>query len=195
MVAEIHRVHQQGRPILVGTRSVRSSEHLSRMLAAEGLSCQVLNAVRHKEEAQIVAGAGQPGQITIATNMAGRGTDIKLGRGVADLGGLHVIAAERNESSRIDRQLYGRCGRQGDPGSSQAIVSLEDELVTRYAGPAGRGLRARYAARVDDVASPLTSSLFRLAQRRAQRIAYRQRRAVMRTDYWLDEHLSFAGRE
>lgn len=195
MVAEIRRIHQQGRPLLVGTRSVRSSEHLSRLLAAEGLSCQVLNAVRHKEEAQIVAGAGQPGQITIATNMAGRGTDIKLGRGVAELGGLHVIAAERNESGRIDRQLYGRCGRQGDPGSSQAIISLDDELVTRHAGPAGRALKARYSGRVDDVASPLTRSLFRLAQRHAQRIAYRQRRAVMRTDYWLDEHLSFAGRE
>ena len=153
----------------------------------------MLNAVRHKEEAQIVAGAGQGGQITIATNMAGRGTDIKLGRGVAELGGLHVIAAERNESGRIDRQLYGRCARQGDPGSSQAIVSCEDELVTRHAGPLAAGLRARYAGRTDDVASPLTRSLFGLAQFLAQRAAYRQRRAVTRADHWLDENLSFAG--
>ena len=195
IVSEIRRIHQGGRPILVGTRSVQASEHLSRLLAAEGLACQVLNAVRHKEEAQIVAGAGQPSQITIATNMAGRGTDIKLGRGVAKLGGLHVMAADRNESGRIDRQLYGRCARQGDPGSSQAIVSLEDELVTRYTGPLAAGLKTRYARRADDIASPVTRSMFGLAQFNAQRTAYRQRRAVMRTDHWLDEHLSFAGRE
>jgi len=195
IVSEIGRLHQGGCPILVGTRSVRASENLSQLLAADRLVCQVLNAVRHMEEAQIVAGAGQPGQITIATNMAGRGTDIKLGRGVAELGGLHVIAAERNESGRIDRQLYGRCGRQGDPGSGQAIVSLEDELVVRYAAPLAKGLKARYGRRQADLASPVTRALFGLAQSRAQRTAYRQRRAVMRTDHWLDEHLSFAGRE
>ena len=192
IVFEIRAIHDTGRPVLVGTRSVQASEHLSQMLAAKHLSCQVLNAVRHKEEAQIVAGAGQPGQITIATNMAGRGTDIKLGRGVAELGGLHVIAAERNESSRIDRQLYGRCGRQGDPGSSQAIVSLEDELIVRYAGHLGGALRARHGRSMEDIASPLTWSLFRFAQLKAQRIAFRQRKAVTRTDRWLEEYLSFA---
>ena len=195
IVTEICRLHQGSRPILVGTRSVRASEHLTQLLASEGLVSQVLNAVRHKEEAQIVAGAGQPGQITIATNMAGRGTDIKLGRGVAELGGLHVIAAERNESGRIDRQLYGRCARQGDPGSGQAIVSLEDELVVRYTAPLAKGLKARYGNRPDDIASPMTRALFGMAQSRAQRTTYRQRGAVMRTDHWLDEHLSFAGRE
>jgi preprotein translocase subunit SecA len=118
LVEEIRKVHNSGRPILVGTRSVHDSEHLSTLLTAQGLDHQVLNAVRHREEAQIVAEAGQPGKITVATNMAGRGTDIKLGRGVAQLGGLHVIAAERNESGRIDRQLFGRCARQGDPGSA-----------------------------------------------------------------------------
>jgi preprotein translocase subunit SecA len=192
IVSEIRAIHDSGRPILVGTRSVQASEHLSRMLAARHLACQVLNAVRHKEEAQIVAGAGQPGQITIATNMAGRGTDIKLGRGVAELGGLHVIAAERNESTRIDRQLYGRCGRQGDPGSSQAIVCLEDELVVRYAGHLGGVLRARHSRSMEDIASSLTRTLFRLAQSKAQRVAFRQRKAVTRTDRWLDEYLSFA---
>ena len=106
-----------------------------------------------------------------------------------------MIAAERNESGRIDRQLYGRCGRQGDPGSSQAIVCLGDELVTRYAGPLTAGLRRRYAGREGDISSPLTRSLFGLSQFSAQRAAYRQRGAVMRTDHWLDEHLSFAGRE
>jgi preprotein translocase subunit SecA len=195
IVSEIRGIHESGRPILVGTRSVQASEHLSQMLAARHLNCQVLNAVRHKEEAQIVAGAGQPGQITIATNMAGRGTDIKLGRGVAELGGLHVIAAERNESSRIDRQLYGRCGRQGDPGSSQAIVSLEDELIVRYAGHLGALLKARHGRSMDDISSPVTTALFRLAQNKAQRIAFRQRKGVTRTDRWLDEYLSFAGRE
>jgi preprotein translocase subunit SecA len=192
IASEIRTLHETGRPILVGTRSVQASEHLSQMLATRRLRCQVLNAVRHKEEAQIVAGAGQPGQITISTNMAGRGTDIKLGRGVAELGGLHVIAAERNESSRIDRQLYGRCGRQGDPGSSQAIVSLEDELIVRYAGHVGGMLRARHSRSMENIASPVTRSLFRLAQRKAQRIAFRLRKGVTRTDRWLDEYLSFA---
>ena len=130
--------------MLVGTRSVRASEHLSRLLESEGLAHQVLNAVRHKEEAEIVAQAGQPGKITVATNMAGRGTDIKLGPGVADLGGLAVIASERHEAGRIDRQLFGRCARQGDPGTAQAIVSLEDELVARHAPHSSAGLRGRF---------------------------------------------------
>ena len=132
IVAETQRVHETERPVLIGTRSVRDSEQLSEKLKAANLEHQVLNALRHREEAQIVAGAGGAGRITVATNMAGRGTDIKLGRGVAELGGLHVIAAEHNESARIDRQLFGRCARQGDPGSCQAIVSLEDEFVSRY---------------------------------------------------------------
>ena len=131
-------MHATGRPILVGTRSVRASESLSRLLTEQGLEHRVLNAVHHREEAQIVAQAGQQGWITVATNMAGRGTDIKLGPGVAAMGGLHVIATERNESGRIDRQLFGRCARQGDPGSAQAIVSLEDEFVARYARRVGR---------------------------------------------------------
>ena len=133
ILLEIRRVHERRQPVLVGTRSVQASEYISQLLEAENLNHQMLNAVRHREEAQIIAGAGQAGNITVATNMAGRGTDIKLGRGVAELGGLHVIASERNESGRIDRQLFGRCGRQGDPGSAQAFVSFEDELVRRHA--------------------------------------------------------------
>ncbi|MBN1506149.1 MAG: hypothetical protein JW955_04855 [Sedimentisphaerales bacterium] len=194
LVEEIQKVHESGRPVLVGTRSVRDSEHLSGLLAVQGLEHQVLNAVRHREEAQIVAEAGQPGKITVATNMAGRGTDIKLGRGVAEVGGLHVIAAERNESGRIDRQLFGRCARQGDPGSAQAIVSLEDEFVCRYATHLVGYLKRRHVQTSDDVSSALTKATFRLAQSRADRFALSQRKAVMRADHWLDETLGFAGR-
>ena len=193
-VEEIREVHNRGRPILVGTRSVRDSEHLSALLTAGGLEHQVLNAVRHREEAQIVAQAGQPGKITVATNMAGRGTDIKLGRGIAQLGGLHVIAAERNESGRIDRQLFGRCARQGDPGSAQAIVSLEDEFVCRYEAHLTGYLRRRHAQASDDISSALTRTTFHLAQYRADRFALSQRKAVMRADHWLDETLGFAGK-
>ena len=125
-------VHGEGRPVLVGTRSVRDSETLSRRLEEIRLPHRVLNAVRHREEAGIVSLAGTPGAVTIATNMAGRGTDIRLGAGVAERGGLHVIVAECNESARIDRQLFGRAARQGDPGSARLYVSMEDEIVQRF---------------------------------------------------------------
>lgn len=194
IVTEIRQVHATGRPVLVGTRSVHDSEYLSSLLAAEKLDHQVLNAVRHREEAQIVAEAGQAGRITVATNMAGRGTNIKLGRGVADLGGLHVIAAERNESGRIDRQLFGRCARQGDPGSAQAIVSLDDEFVSRYAPALTRHLKKRHANTSDDITSRLTKTAFRWAQLRAERFALQQRKSVMRADHWLEENLGFAGK-
>ena len=168
---------------------------LSQLLREEGLEHKVLNAVRHAEEAQIVAGAGGAGRITVATNMAGRGTDIKLGRRVAELGGLHVIASERHEAGRIDRQLFGRSARQGDPGSAQAIVSLEDELVQRHAKHLGGSLRRRYGGGNGNVSSGLTRRAFDLAQRRAQRMALRQRKGVLRSDDWLEEYLGFAGSE
>ncbi len=195
IVQEIRSIHDTGRPILIGTRSVRASEHLSELLKAEKLSHQVLNAVYHKQEAAIVAQAGQHGNITVATNMAGRGTDIKLGRGVAKAGGLHVIAAEPNESARIDRQLYGRGARQGDPGSAQGIFSLEDEIVSRYAKHSAACLKRRYASNGRDISSPLVRGVFRLAQVRAERLALRQRKSVLRTDHWLDEQLGFTGGE
>jgi len=195
ILLEIHRVHETGRPVLVGTRSVRASEYISQLLEAENLAHQVLNAVRHREEAQIVAGAGQAGRITVATNMAGRGTDIKLGRGVVKLGGLHVIASERNESARIDRQLFGRCARQGDPGSARAIVCLEDEFVSRYAKNLVAYLKKRYAHTTDNISSMTTRAVFRMTQLRAEKLALRQRKSVMRTDHWLEEQLSFTGRE
>ena len=129
---EIQEIHAKGRPILVGTISVEVSESLSRMLQKVGIVHSVLNAKFHQQEAEIVSGAGRRGAVTIATNMAGRGTDIKLGEGVADLGGLHVIGTERHESRRIDRQLRGRCARQGDPGSSHFFISLEDDLMRLF---------------------------------------------------------------
>lgn len=190
---EIQRVHQTGRPILVGTRNVAASERLGLLLDARGLQYRILNAVRHQEEANIIALAGQKHQITIATNMAGRGTDIKLGSGMAGLGGLHVIATERHESGRVDRQLFGRSGRQGDPGSAQAFVSIEDELLRRYLHPAFlRQVQAAVRARLPGNRR-LAQAAFQLAQRNAQKAAYKQRKGVLRMDDWLDEALSFAG--
>ncbi len=132
VLQEIKQIHGHGRPILVGTISVEVSEHLSRMLKREGIIHSVLNAKYHQQEAEIVTRAGQRGSVTIATNMAGRGTDIKLGEAVAEIGGLHVVGTERHEARRIDRQLRGRCARQGDPGSSHFFVSLEDDLMRLF---------------------------------------------------------------
>ena len=134
VLKEITAIHNQGRPILVGTVSVETSEQVSKMLQKAGIIHAVLNAKYHQQEAEIVSRAGQRGAVTIATNMAGRGTDIKLGEGVAGLGGLHVIGTERHESRRIDRQLRGRCARQGDPGSSHFFISLEDDLMRLFGG-------------------------------------------------------------
>jgi preprotein translocase subunit SecA len=132
VIGEIHKTHATGRPVLVGTGSVEESERLSRRLA--GVPHQVLNARHEEQEAAMIARAGELCAVTISTNMAGRGTDIKLAPGVARLGGLHVIGTNRHESRRIDNQLRGRAGRQGDPGSSQVFVSLEDDLLMKYGG-------------------------------------------------------------
>ena len=186
-------MHATGRPILIGTRSVAASERLSARLTERGLYHTLLNAVRNQEEAAIVANAGFKGQITIATNMAGRGTDIKLAPGVPELGGLHVIATERHESGRVDRQLFGRSARQGDPGSAQAFVSAEDELVRRHLPkPLHINLRRALAAGLPG-RQTLGEAAFALAQRKAQQFAYTQRKAVLRMDDWLEEALSFAG--
>ena len=194
VVEEVQRVHAGGRSILIGTRSVEASEQLSRRLTEAGLEHQVLNAVRHEEEAHVVEGAGQPGRITVATNMAGRGTDIKLHPDVAAAGGLHVIATERHESGRVDRQLFGRAARQGDPGSGVAITSCEDELIRRYAR-SSMGWMLRSAAATGAGAGPLTRAMLKAVQRRAQAMAARQRAGVLRSDDWLDEQLGFAGAE
>jgi preprotein translocase subunit SecA len=195
IIKEIQNIHKTGRPLLIGTRSVRTSEHLSNLLRAENLDHQVLNAIYHRSEAQIVAQAGQEGKITVATNMAGRGTDIKLGRGVAKLGGLHVIAAEPNDSGRIDRQLYGRGARQGDPGSARGIFSLEDELLSRYSKKLASHLKNRNAHNTGDISSALVNSVLIYARTKADRMALRQRKSVLKTDHWLDEQLGFSGGE
>jgi preprotein translocase subunit SecA len=135
VIDEIVEMHQKGRPVLVGTVSVDKSERLARLLEKRGIPHNVLNAKQHEREAAVVTEAGQEGAVTIATNMAGRGTDIVLGEGIADRGGLHIIGTERHESRRIDNQLRGRAGRQGDPGSSRFYISLEDDLM-RIFGPA-----------------------------------------------------------
>jgi preprotein translocase subunit SecA len=132
VIDEIAKCVENGRPVLVGTTSVEISELLSRMLKLRGIKHNVLNAKLHQKEAEIVAEAGRAGTVTIATNMAGRGTDIKLGPGVKEAGGLAIIGTERHESRRVDRQLRGRSGRQGDPGSSQFFVSLEDNLMRLF---------------------------------------------------------------
>jgi len=195
IVEEIVRLNEQGRPVLVGTRSVEASEHLAALMEKTAVWYKVLNAVRHKEEAGIVALAGERGAVTIATNMAGRGTDISLGKGVAALGGLHVIASECHEAQRIDRQLFGRCARQGDPGSARLFISMEDEIVRRFAPKVVCStLKAQleagfFAARLSAAATA------RLAQSAAQRLAYRRRRGVLRMDTWLEDSLSFARRD
>lgn len=191
VVEAVAAQYAQGRPVLIGTRSVAASERLSLLLLKAGLPHRVLNARQDREEADIIAEAGEPGRITVATNMAGRGTDIHLGVGVADRGGLHVIATERHDAGRIDRQLFGRCARQGDPGSCQALVSLEDDLVVAHAGRIGRGL-ARQALRLGWHWPALR--VVRQAQRRAERLHARMRAAVLKIDDQLESTLAFAGR-
>jgi preprotein translocase subunit SecA len=185
VVAAIRERHACGQPVLVGTRSVRASEHLAKLLDEARLPYRLLNARQDADEAQIVAEAGEVGRITVATNMAGRGTDINLGAGVAERGGLHVICTERHDSARIDRQLLGRCGRQGDAGSCQAVVSLEDDLPAAQlpALPRGRWL-----------ASWVGRPLLALAQWRAERAHSMARRDLLNLDDYLGDQLAFSGR-
>ncbi len=189
IAADVERMHQMGRPVLIGTRSVDASEKLAIRLDALQLPFNLLNAVRHEEEARIVAEAGLEGKITIATNMAGRGTDIKLGHGIAERGGLHVICCERHEARRIDRQLFGRAARQGDPGSAQSFVCLDDELFRRFVPEA---LRRSLASMSEGLTSKPFLAALNAAQSSAERHAFRGLRAVLATDTWLDVSLSFA---
>lgn len=194
VVARIEEMHRQGRPVLVGTRSVKASEHLSKLMKQRSLPHQLLNARQDLGEALIVAEAGQMGNITVATNMAGRGTDITLGRGVADLGGLHVLATELHEARRIDRQLFGRCGRQGDPGSCEAFISAEDELPKLHSHGIWKVLRRAAANPRQVYPSALRSLNLRVAQRSAERLHRRMRRDLLKIDEHLDSTLAFSGR-
>jgi len=178
VVEEIAEIHASGRPILIGTRSIDKSEHLSKQLLDVGIRHDVLNARYEAEEADIVKRAGEWGRVTVATNMAGRGTDIKLGSGVSELGGLHVIVTEMHDAARIDRQLIGRCGRQGDPGTFRMFLALDDELLLH-----GFGVSSAEYWRDFGIAAtkPLErhASLFRRAQRNIEKRAFAQRRRLM----------------
>ena len=187
IVKEVFRIHEKGRPILIGTKDIDESERLAEMVTALGLECKVINAVRSEEEASIIADAGKLGAITVATNMAGRGTDIKIPDKVKKLGGLHVIATECNPSARIDRQLFGRSARQGDPGSVSHYASFEDEVLRRNL-PNALAVIFRHLG-------PLSALLVRWAQYRAGRKAYRSRLSVQRTDTWLEDSLGFSGND
>ncbi len=184
---------RQGRPVLIGTRSVRASEEISAALQERGIAHLLLNAKQDKEEAEVIALAGQPARVTVATNMAGRGTDIRLGEGVAERGGLHVILTEFHESRRIDRQFFGRGARQGDPGSCQAIVSLEDEIFAVHAARATQVL-ARLVANGADLPAFVYGGLRRLAQFAAERRNAYVRIQNLRHDRRLDQVLAFSGR-
>ncbi|MGA9174926.1 MAG: preprotein translocase subunit SecA [Thermoactinomyces sp.] len=214
VVEEIARRHQKGQPVLVGTVSIEKSERLSRALKKRGIPHEVLNAKNHAREAEIIARAGQRGAVTIATNMAGRGTDIVLGEGVAELGGLHVLGTERHESRRIDNQLRGRSGRQGDPGSSQFFLSLSDDLMRRFGAENLESMLERLGLPDDQ---PIEGKMFSKAVANAQRkveannfdarrwvlqyddvlnqqreIIYKQRREVLTSDDLKDVVLGMA---
>jgi len=181
------------RPVLIGTRSVRASEELSRVLTERGIDHALLNAKQDRTEAEVVARAGEPGRVTVATNMAGRGTDIRLGPGVAESGGLHVILTEYHDSRRIDRQLFGRCARQGDPGSCESIVSFEDEV---FAVHAPRAARWASALRQNDsqAARAVQGGLRGAAQFAAERRSAAVRVQNLKLDQRLEQLLAFSGR-
>ncbi len=178
IVDEVTEMHAIGRPVLIGTRSIDKSEILSRLLEARSIEHTVLNARHVAKEAEIVAAAGQRGRVTVATNMAGRGTDIKLGEGVHELGGLHVICTELHESKRIDRQLIGRCGRQGDPGTFRQFLALDDDILLTGFGPKKARRLAKAGERIAGAANRY-QRLFHTAQARVERRHFRDRKVML----------------
>jgi len=183
VVKEIVELHKSGRPVLVGTTSITQSEDLSALLKKQGIPHNVLNAKYHEKEAMIVADAGQMGQVTIATNMAGRGTDIVLGEGVAELGGLHILGTERHESRRIDNQLRGRCARQGDPGSSRFYLSLEDDLMRLFGGDRIKNMMDQLGLEEDEpIENKMVTSSIENAQKRVEERNFNIRKMVLEYD-------------
>ena len=188
IVAEIKERHGKGQPLLVGTASIEKSEHLHGLLEKEGIPHEVLNAKNHGREAEIIQYAGYKDKVTIATNMAGRGTDIALGPGVTELGGLHVLGTERHESRRIDNQLRGRSGRQGDPGSSQYFLSLDDNLMRIFGGDNVKNLMNRFGVGEDEVIThPIVSRSIRGAQRRVESQSFDIRKHLLDYDNVMNE--------
>ncbi|MDP9370645.1 MAG: preprotein translocase subunit SecA [Chloroflexota bacterium] len=189
VVADIQDMQAAGRPVLVGTTSVDTSERLSDLLLRKGIQHDVLNAKQHEREATIVADAGQPGHVTIATNMAGRGTDIVLGPGVKEAGGLHIIGTERHEARRIDNQLRGRSGRQGDPGSSRFYVSLEDDLMRRFGSERITGLMERLGMEEDvPIEHRIISKSIESAQTKVEGHNFDVRKHVVQYDDVMNKH-------
>ncbi len=204
VVGEVKRLHQQGRPVLIGTVSIEKSEHLSNLLKRQGIPCQVLNAKYHEKEAGIIARAGEPGAVTVATNMAGRGVDIILGGSpdgqnpqewqekhdkVVELGGLHIIGTERHEARRIDNQLRGRAGRQGDPGSSRFYVSLEDDIMRRFGGDRIKGFM-EWAGMDEDapIENPLINRAITDVQKRVEGYHFDIRKHLVEYDDVVNKH-------
>ena len=178
IVEEVKELHAGGRPVLIGTRSIDKSELLAKLLFAAGIEHKVLNANHIEEEAEIIARAGLEGKVTVSTNMAGRGTDIRLGDGVAEMGGLQVICTEMHDSARIDRQLIGRCGRQGDPGTYRIYLSLDDDILLHGLGPKSSRKLKDYGAGVDGGLES-HAKLFRKAQRKIERRHFRDRKVLL----------------
>ena len=188
IVDEIEKRHKMGQPILVGTIAIETSELVSKMLDKKGIKHEVLNAKNHAREAEIIAKAGEKNSVTIATNMAGRGTDIKLGDGVRELGGLCVIGTERHESRRIDNQLRGRAGRQGDPGVSQFFVSLEDELMVRFGTDRIKALMQSAGFDEQAIRSKIFTSSIEGAQKRVEGNNFDIRKQLLQYDNVMNEH-------
>jgi preprotein translocase subunit SecA len=195
VVDSVRAATRANRAVLIGTRSVEASEHVSALLMKAGIQPVVLNARQDRQEAEIVAAAGQPARVTVATNMAGRGTDIQLHSTVRGAGGLHVILTEYHESQRIDRQLFGRAGRQGDPGTYESIVSLDDELFKRFAGQRLLGFAVKALPPGHKIPGFLARLLKFYSQMRAERVHARTRRLTLAEDYRLNEILGFSGKE
>ena len=188
IVEEIERRHKIGQPILVGTIAIETSELVSQLLTKKRIKHEVLNAKNHAREAEIIANAGKNGAVTIATNMAGRGTDIKLGEGIVELGGLCVIGTERHESRRIDNQLRGRSGRQGDPGVSQFFVSLEDELMIRFGTDRIKSLMETAGFNDQPIKSKIFTGSIESAQRRVEGNNFDIRKRLLQFDNVMNEH-------
>ncbi len=194
LISRIEQLNRLGRPILIGTCSVAESEQISEQLTKQHLLHQVLNAKQNQHEAEIIAQAGQPGTITVATNMAGRGTDIELGPNVKELGGLHVLALARNDARRIDRQLYGRCGRQGDPGSTEAFISLQDQRMVLAYPEFLLKIFTRLTGNRQTLPEPLASLVLRWPQKKLEIQQVQLREQLMNQDKQQARILAFSGR-